>query len=91
MGAQIINNVRIRSVSILYTVFIPYLYRIYSSINRPGRFLLLDLESGRLFEAGRLLNFHHFQQVRYIYFATNHEMLITKRKQVTKQGFRKIL
>ena len=23
----------------------------------------LDLESGRLFEAGRLLNFHHFQQV----------------------------
>ena len=23
----------------------------------------LDLESGRLFKAGRLLNFHHFQQV----------------------------
>ena len=23
----------------------------------------LDLESGRLFEAGYLLNFHHFQQV----------------------------
>ena len=22
----------------------------------------LDLESGRLFEAGRLLNFHHFHQ-----------------------------
>ena len=34
-------------------------YRIYS-INRPGR----------LFEAGRLLNFHHFQQVKYVYFAT---------------------
>ena len=36
----------------------------YYSINRPGRLLnLLDLESGRLFEAGRLLNFQHFQQV----------------------------
>ena len=30
----------------------------------------LDLESGRLFEAGRLLNFQHFQQVKYVYFAT---------------------
>ena len=30
----------------------------------------LDLESGHLFEAGRLLNFHHFQQVKYVYFAT---------------------
>ena len=37
----------------------------------------LDLESagwalirgGRLFEAGRFLNFHHFQQVKYVYFA----------------------
>ena len=55
------------------------IYRIYS-INRPGRFNIkfLDLESagwaliggGRLFEAGRLLNFHHFQQVKYVYFAT---------------------
>ena len=45
-------------------------YRIYS-INRPGRLLkFLDLEGGRLFEAGRLLNFHHFQQVKYLYFAT---------------------
>ena len=26
----------------------------------------LDLESGRLFEAGRLLNFHHFKQVKYV-------------------------
>ena len=25
---------------------------------------------GCLFEAGRLLNFHHFQQVKYVYFAT---------------------
>ena len=31
----------------------------------------MDLESGRLFEAGHLLNFHHFQQVKYVYFATN--------------------
>ena len=31
--------------------FFPYRYRI-CSINRPGRLLL--------FEAGRLLNFHHF-------------------------------
>ena len=37
---------------------------LYYSINRPGRlFNLLDLKSERLFEAGRLLNFQHFQQV----------------------------
>ena len=54
-------------------------YRIYL-INRPSWALIkfLDLESGRLFEvgaynfeaAGRLLNFHHFQQVKYVCFAT---------------------
>ena len=49
------------------------MYCIYS-IDRPGR----------LFEAGHLLNFHHFQQVKYVYFAT-------KREEVTKQGFCKIL
>ena len=43
----------------------------YYSINRPGRlFNLLDLKSERLFEAGRLLNFQHFQQVQHGYFAT---------------------
>ena len=31
----------------------------------------LVLESGRLFEAGRLSNFQHFQQVWYVYFATD--------------------
>ena len=37
-------------------------YHIYS-IKRSGHlFKFLDLESGRLFEAGCLLNFHHFQQ-----------------------------
>ena len=35
-----------------------------------ARIKFLDLESGRLFEAGRSLNFHHFQQVKYVYFAT---------------------
>ena len=30
----------------------------------------LDLDSGRLFEAGRLLNFRHSQQVQYVYFVT---------------------
>ena len=35
-------------------------YRIYS-IKRHGR-----PESGRLFESGRLLKFHHFQQVLYV-------------------------
>ena len=48
----------------------------------------MDLDSGQLFEAGRLLNFHHFQQGKYVYFAW---MLITKREEVTKQGFCKIL
>ena len=32
-------------------------------MNRPGFIKVLDFESGRLSEAGRLLNFHHFQQV----------------------------
>ena len=57
------------------------MYRIYS-INRPGRLLNFWtlrvgaylrwalIRGGRLFEAGRLLNFHHFQQVKYVYFAT---------------------
>ena len=49
------------------TSFSPFFvhYRIYS-INHLGAFIkyrYLDLESGRLFEAGRLLSFHHFQQV----------------------------
>ena len=33
-------------------------------------FHVLVTTGGRLFEAGRLLNFHHFQQVKYVYFAT---------------------
>ena len=46
------------------------------SINRPGRLLnFWTLRVGAysrwaLFEAGCLLNFHHFQQVKYVYFAT---------------------
>ena len=51
---------------------LPYLF------NLPPWALIkfLDLKSGRLFEVGaytRLgayLNFHHFQQVKYVYFAT---------------------
>ena len=44
------------------------MYRIYS-INRPGRLLnfwtlrVALIRGGRLFEAGRLLNFQYFQQV----------------------------
>ena len=50
-------------------------YRIYL-INRPGRLLnFWTLRVGTysrwaLFEAGCLLNFHHIQQVKYVYFAT---------------------
>ena len=51
----------------------------------------LDLKSGRFFEAGCLLNFHHSQQVQYVYFATKQCMVITKSEDVTKQGFCKIL
>ena len=64
-------------------------YRIYS-IKRPGRLLIFGhreralLRGGRLFEAGRLLNFHYFQQVKYVYFAKKKKMLITKREEVTK-------
>ena len=54
----------------------------FYSINRPGcllNFWTLRvgaylrwalIRGGRLFEAGRLLNFHHSQQVKYVYFAT---------------------
>ena len=51
------------------------MYRIYS-INRPGRLLnFWTLRVGAylrwaLIRGGRLLNFHHFQQVKYVYFAT---------------------
>ena len=45
------------------------------------------IRGGRLFEAGRLLNFHHFQQVLYVYFARKQEVVITKREDVAKQGF----
>ena len=33
----------------------------------------MDFESGLLFEAGRLLNFYHFQQVKHVYFETQRE------------------
>ncbi len=46
-------------------------YHIYS-IKRPGRFIkFLDLEGGRLFEAGRLLNFHHFKQAVPFFIRNN--------------------
>ena len=39
------------------------LWYIYSIKSPWALIKFLDLENGRLFEAGRLLNFHHFQQV----------------------------
>ena len=77
-------------------------YRIYS-INRPGR--LLNFWTLRVGAYSRwalirgwtliintlIINFHHFQQVKYVYFATKQQMLITKREELTKQGVRKIL
>ena len=43
--------------------------RIYS-INRPGRLLnFWTLRVGAI-RGGRLLNFHHFQLVEYVYLAT---------------------
>ena len=37
---------------------------VFIRLTAPGPLIkFLDLESGRLFEAGRLLNFPHFQQV----------------------------
>ena len=48
-------------------------------------------QGGRLFEAGRLWNFHRFQHVYYVYFVTKQWMLVTKREEVTEQGFCKIL
>ena len=77
-------------------------YRIYS-INRPGR--LLNFWTLRVGAYSRwalirgwtliintlIINFHHFQQVKYVYFATKQQKLITKREEVTKQDFCKIL
>ena len=36
---------------------------VFIRLTALGAYKILDLESGRLFEAGRLLNFHHSQQV----------------------------
>ena len=37
------------------------LHTVFIRLSAPGR-----PESGRLFESGRLLKFHHFQQVLYV-------------------------
>ena len=48
-----------------------------------------DLESERLFEAGHLLHFHHFSKCSMFFFLQ--QMVVTKHKDVTKQGFCRIL
>ena len=71
-------------------------YRIYS-INRPGRLLnFWTLRVGAylrwaLIRDWALIKFSPFSVVNYVYFATKQYMLITKREEVTKQGFCKIL
>ena len=55
-----------------------------------GELSLLGYRIYSITRPGRLLNFRHFQQV-YVYFATTLYMVITKREDVTKQGFCKIL
>ena len=57
-------------------------YRIFG----PWEWALI--QGGRLCQAGRLLNFHHFQQVKYVYSFCNKTI---NAKEVTKQGFCKIL
>ena len=47
----------------------------------------LDLEKGRLFEAGRLLNFYHFEWVKYVYFATKHINADNKTRRSNKARF----
>ena len=47
----------------------------------------LDLESGRLFESGRLLNFHHFQKVKYVYVATKQQKANDKTLRSNKARF----
>ena len=67
-------------------------YRIFS-INRPGRLLhfwtlrVALIRGGRLFEAGRLLNFLHFQQVKYVYFATEQQKANNKTRRSNKARF----
>ena len=56
------------TANVLLTVFIRLTAQERLLIFGPWEWALVRGE--RLFEAGRLLNFHHFQQVRYVYFAT---------------------
>ena len=69
--------VRYPSYDLISTISRSQVTVLFYSINRPGR--LIDffgpwewalVRGGRLFEAERLLNFQHFQQVQYVYFAT---------------------
>ena len=54
------------SLITLFDFKVPYLF------DKPPWVLIkfLDHDSGHLLETGRLLNFHHFQQVKYVYFVT---------------------
>ena len=61
-------------------------YHIYL-IKRSGHlFKFLDLESGRLFEAGCLLNFHHFQQSSKFILQQNNKIIIKRCEDVPKQN-----
>ena len=61
MKLHLIRTAFIRSVDRLFKL--PYLFDVAPwTLDK-----FLDPESGRLFEAGRLLNFHYFQQVVSLY------------------------
>ena len=89
---------RYREIYLLVLFTKGSLYRIYS-INRPGRLLKFWtlrvgaysrwalIRGGRLFEAGRLLNFHHFQRVKYVYFATEQQKANNKMRRSNKARF----
>ena len=60
---------KLRGIALLgSTVFIRLTVLGAYKIFGPWEWALI--QGGRLFEAGRLLNFHHFQQVKNVYFAT---------------------
>ena len=65
-----INEVIDNGKRLLFDIKFSQLPHLFHSLPWALYMKFFDLQSGCLFGAGRLLNFLHFQQEEYVYFAT---------------------